>query len=147
MECVSTVAVGPAKAGKTPSVKARAGRGKAAGKKVKTVPEFVAILFNRMRLLGIVPAFYAGAAFSLATGAPTGGYRPEAALKRLEEDLRTDFGMSEDDAVGIIRALSGQLIDVDLLSPEAGVEVSKGISQGTVIARAAIDGLFDSRSE
>lgn len=131
---------------------AACGKGKRTGQKTprrqarhpdldKAMPAVVEFLFKKMRLAGIVPAFYAGAALSAATGAPTGGYRPEAALRSLELELRTQLSLSEESAAAVVKALAIQLIDVDLLPHEAGAAVAMGISQGTAIAQSALDAM------
>lgn len=94
-------------------------------------------LFRRMRLLGIVPAFYAGAAHSEATGAPTGNYAPDAALQSLASDLQEQWVFSEACVAGIMKGIALNLVDVDLLPPDVAAAVAKGINQGCMTAQSS----------
>jgi len=101
------------------------------------LPEAVQFLFRRMRLLGIVPTFYAGDALYSATGAPTSGNGPDKALKTLAEDLEEQWGLAADSASGIVKGVARHLIDVDRLPESVALTLAKDISQGDATALSA----------
>lgn len=103
----------------------------------RVLPEAMQFLFRRMRLLGIVPAFYAGTAHSEATGAPTGSYVPASALQNLADDLREQWGLSSDCIDAVVKGVAVNLIDVDRLPPDVAAAVAKGINQGYMTAQSS----------
>ncbi|MDH0342039.1 hypothetical protein [Chromobacterium haemolyticum] len=101
------------------------------------LPEAVQFLFRRMRLMGIVPTFYAGEALYTATGAPTGGNVPDKALNSLAEDLQSQWGLAAESASGVVKGVARHLIDVDRLPEPAALMLAKGITQGDVMAQSS----------
>jgi hypothetical protein len=99
-------------------------------------PVAVQFLFRRMRLLGVVPAFYAGERLAMATGAQTSGNCPGKALKTLAHDLREQFGMSGEVINGVVQGIAEHLVDIDRLPESVGVSLASCIIQGVAMAQS-----------
>jgi len=99
----------------------------------RVLPQAITFIVRRMRLSGIVPAFFAGAAYAEVTGAPTATHTPEAAFDTINQELRSRLGMSDIAATAVVRGLAPHVVNIDLLPESAASEVVRHIALGDLV--------------
>lgn len=111
------------------------------------LPVTVQFLVRRMRTLGIVPIFYAGAAYNQVTGAHTAGYDCKAAVNQLAHELESRWKLSRECTTGIAQAVADHLADLDKLPPDVAHVVARTINQGDIMLGAMAQTILQNKGE